>query len=271
MTAKLLIALTLSLVALMALAPTLSLSVMADKTVVNNCKIDKTTGKCEFDQTYKSKNGDIKVLNKIDASGVLGGGGGGGGNASTVDQQARDRISALETENTGLKDKVDLLTASNESAFKEIKIIQDRLSQDADIINTLVENNATVFNALGNAITDVEGNQSTGGGGGVVTNESNGGATNESGGVVPPVNNTGGGGVTNSTGNESGGVVTNETNTGGTNSTNATSTNGTMPTTFDYKDFMNKYQPVGVRRHASFVDCNTNPMNCIVDIKASRR
>ena len=257
MTAKLLIALTLSLVALMALAPTLSLSVMADKTVVNNCKIDKTTGKCEFDQTYKSKNGDIKVLNKIDASGVLGGGGGGGGNASTVDQQARDRISALETENTGLKDKVDLLTASNESAFKEIKIIQDRLSQDADLINTLVSNNATIFNALGNAITDVEGNQSTGGGGGggVVTNESNGGATNESGGVVPPVNNTGGGGVTNSTGNSSGGVVTNETNTGGgtnetggvianstgTNSTNATSTNGTMPATFDYKQFMSHY------------------------------
>ena len=214
-------------------------SAIADKTIVNQCKIDKDTGKCEFDQTYKSKRGDIKVKNEIDATNILQTGGGGGGNVSNVDQQARDRISTLETDNAALK-------TSNESAFKEIKILQDRVGQQADVLNTLVANNATVFSMLDQAITDIEGNQSTGGGGVPPINNTGG---NESGGVV--TNETGGG----TGGNESGGVVTNETggSTGNatgnvTNSTGGTpnGTGGFVPT-FGSNPFANYYVPVHTR------------------------
>jgi len=238
------------LIAGIAFVPLMIAQVNADKTVINNCKIDKQTGTCEFDQTYKSKRGDIKVQNKIDASAIANGGN--GNNGPVVDEQARNDISDLKQKDINQDTASDKLAADianvNHTVSQNWNMTDQRLGQLADASNAqqgINENNTKLFDnltatvaqlktELADAITDIEGgNQSSGGGetppvnntGNQTGNQSSGGG----GEVIPPVTNETG----NQTGNQSGGggevppVVTNETGNA-TGSGNATQPSGNV-------------------------------------------
>ena len=221
------------LIAGIAFVPLMIAQVNADKTVINNCKIDKQTGTCEFDQTYKSKRGDIKVQNKIDASAIANGGN--GNNGPVVDEQARNDISDLKQKDINQDTASDKLAADianvNHTVSQNWNMTDQRLGQLADASNAqqgINENNTKLFDnltatiaqlktELADAITDIEGgNQSSGGGETppVVNNTGNqtGNQSSGGGGEIPPVTNETG----NQTGNQSGGggevpPVTNET------------------------------------------------------------
>lgn len=132
------------------------------KTIVNKCKIDEETGKCEFNQTYKSKKGDINVKNEIDASAISNGGSGGG----TVDQEARDSVATLGT------------TVNNNNASQNAV----NSEQDVQIANLTSQVN-NILSMFEDAITDVD--NSTG----IVEPPGN-----DTGGGFPPTNDTGTGG-----------------------------------------------------------------------------
>lgn len=152
----------------------LSFQANADKTIVNNCKIDKQTGKCEFDQTYKSKRGDIKVQNRIDASNILNNNGSGGG--GTVDQTARDGVTALQTKDVQQDSATEKVATDAKTALDNFNQSQTKVNEN---LSATIQQLKT---ELENAITDiVSGNQSSGGTGNESGNQS-GGGTNETGG-----------------------------------------------------------------------------------------
>jgi hypothetical protein len=201
-------------------------NVNADKTIVNKCEIDEETGKCEFDQTFKSKRGDIKVKNEIDASAIADGGGNGG---EVIDQTARDEAAKA---NAG----VDSLSAN---ATRDFGIFDQRIGQLANIFNENLSvsdaNQSAQINALWNAvneaITDIEGgNQSTPTE--PPSNDTGEVPSNDTGGVIPtPTNDTGGEVPSNDTGevptNDTGevpGPITNDTGTGNETTTEDNST-----------------------------------------------
>jgi hypothetical protein len=128
------------------------------KTVVNNCVIDRDTGKCEVKQIYKTRNGDIDVTNNIDASAILGGG---SGNGSTVDSVARASNIEQDQKIGDLQENQTKLIRNETDDDKEFKILVDRVGQQADTINTLLDNNATLFEMLSDAVIDVDGSNAT--------------------------------------------------------------------------------------------------------------
>ena len=236
------------LIAGIAMTPLLSVQIAsADKTIVNQCKIDKETGKCEFNQTYKSKRGDIKVKNEIDASNIISGGG--NSNVSTVDQEARNDISDLRTD----------LDSVNKTVSFNWNMTDQRLGQLADLSNIQngpdgINANQSKFNQnvttqlfelrqlVESAITDI-----TNDSGPVippVTNDT-GPVVNDTGPVIPPVTNDTGP-VVNDTGpvippvdnqtsgNDTGPIVVPPTNESGpiTNSTPIDNGSGT-----DFENF----------------------------------
>jgi hypothetical protein len=127
------------------------------KAIVNNCVVDKDTGKCDIKQFYKTKNGDIEVTNNVDVSAIMGGG---NGNVSTVDQEARDGVTALQNQDT-IQDN-------------NIGSVQVQTEELRGLINEL---NAT----LQNAVIDID--VSGGGGGGNTTDNTTGGG-NETGNIT---------------------------------------------------------------------------------------
>lgn len=232
------------------------------KKVVNNCITDEN-GKCVTKQIYKSKNGDIEVENNFDISQTVGGV---NGSNPTVDQLARDMINQLGNETQAQGAQIETLFETTENTdqrvttlednqsdiSQEITIINDRLGQQADTINTLIANNVTLFEMVEDAITDIENgngtviippidNETNGGG-----NETNGNGGN---GTIPDNGNGNGGNGTipdnggNGNGNETNGNTTipdnggngdgnggNATDSGG-NVTDEDSGEGILPTT----------------------------------------
>jgi hypothetical protein len=150
------------------------------KAIVNNCVVDKDTGKCDIKQFYKTKNGDIEVTNNVDVSAIMGGG---SGNVSTVDQEARDGVTALQNQDTIQDNNIGSVQAQTE----ELRVLINEL-------NSTLQNAVIDISDSGGVVDNQTGNNSGGGGG-----------------EVPPVNDTGG-----STGNETGNNTGNGTSGNGT-------------------------------------------------------
>jgi hypothetical protein len=170
------------------------------KAIVNNCVVDKDTGKCDIKQFYKTKNGDIEVTNNVDVSAIMGGG---SGNVSTVDQEARDGVTALQNQDTIQDNNIGSVQAQTE----ELRVLINELNSTLQ--------NAVIDISDSGAVDNQTGNGSSGG-------------TNDTGGVVT---------------NDTGGVVTNETTGGNGNVTNNTegTVNGTLPVSFNIQEAFNNF------------------------------
>lgn len=156
------------------------------KAVVNNCVVDKDTGKCELKQIYKTKSGDIDVTNNIDVSALIGSGG--NGNFSGVDEGARQDIATLQGELANIKNQRDtdnaafqMLLGNFSNAETERGLLTDRVGQQADLLNTHTDQIAEINATLQDAIIDID--TGNGGGGGNTTDNNTGGG-NETGNIT---------------------------------------------------------------------------------------
>jgi hypothetical protein len=130
---------------------------------ISNLPTARADDVCEFTDTNQECNLKIKKLNVEDdfnlkiINSVGGSDGGNGDNVSTVDQEARDRVTALENENVNIKNQLD---AANGNLTSISNALDAAVSENGAQNAKIAELEATLANL--SAVTDISLENGTG-------------------------------------------------------------------------------------------------------------
>lgn len=188
------------------------------------CKFTKANQRCDIDIGRVNGGFKLSIVNEQTNNNTGGGGGG------TVDQEARDGVAALQTEDISQNGKLDTIVSENTALNQSFGSLTQEL-------NSVKDSLATVQSDLANLTEKVITGISLSNGTVIVTPGGNGTG-----------NGTGGGTGGNGTGNGTGGGTGNSTGgnstgngTGGNGSGNGTSGNGTLPVGLNIQNAFNGY------------------------------